>query len=98
METVRVDEYLNLSLLTHRNWAVFDRLMKYGDPMAMTQLHPSIETYAEHLLKPNRQIAREKMEPGNRRELLKVNGGMPQFTYMCFDNLRSRPGQKPLSW
>ena len=98
VETVKVNEYLNLSLLTHGNWAVFDHLMKYGDPMAMTQVHPSIEMYAEHLLKPNRKIAGEEIEPGNRKELLKVNGGTPQFTYMFFDNIRSRPGQKPSSW
>ena len=43
---LRIDEYLTLSFLMHGNLAVFHRLMKYVDPMAMAQVHPSIKTYS----------------------------------------------------
>ena len=46
VEILRVDGYLTLILLTHGNPAAFLRLMKYVDPMAMNEAHPSLETYS----------------------------------------------------
>ena len=43
-ELLRNDAFLILSLLTHGNLAVFHRLMKYEDPIATAQVHPTIQT------------------------------------------------------
>ena len=37
-ETLRIDGYLTLSLLTHGNLAVYHRLMKYVDPRPLLEL------------------------------------------------------------
>ena len=46
-ETLRIDRYMILSLLTHGNLAAFYCLMQYADPMAMAKVHPSLETYSD---------------------------------------------------
>ena len=46
VETLRIDIYLTLSLLTHRNLAVFHHLMRYVDPMAIAEAHQSLEFYS----------------------------------------------------
>ena len=46
VKTLRVNGYLTLTLLTHGNLAVFQRLMKNVDPMSMTRAQPSIETFS----------------------------------------------------
>ena len=70
---LRIDEYLTLSFLMHGNLAVFHRLMKYVDPMAMAQVHPSIKTYSykfavglkallvEHLFMQSRRLMGAEM-------------------------------------
>ena len=42
METLEVDSCLTLSLLIHGKSDVFNRLLKYNDPMAMGWAHPNI--------------------------------------------------------
>ena len=46
VETLRIDEYLKLVLLTHGELMAFHRLMKYGEPLSMGKAHPSAETYS----------------------------------------------------
>ena len=46
VETLRIDGYLTLVLLTHGELTVFHRLMKYGEPLSMGKTHPSAETYS----------------------------------------------------
>ena len=46
VETLRIDGYLILTLLTHGNLAIFYPLMKDVDPKAMVRAHPSLETYS----------------------------------------------------
>ena len=46
VETLRIDGYLTLVLLTHGERTAFHRLMKYGEPLSMGKAHPSTETYS----------------------------------------------------
>ena len=46
VETLRIDGYLTLILLTHGNLTAFHRLMKYGKPMSVRKAHASVETYS----------------------------------------------------
>ena len=45
VETLRIDGYLTLVLLTHGEQTAFHRLMKYGEPLSVRKAHPSAETY-----------------------------------------------------
>ena len=46
VETLRIDGYLALVLLTHGELVSFHRLMKYGEPLSMGKTHSSIDTYS----------------------------------------------------
>ena len=46
VETLRIDGYLTLVLLTHGELTAFRRLMKYGELLSMGKSHPSAETYS----------------------------------------------------
>ena len=45
VETLRIDGYLTLVLLTHGELTAFHRLMKYREPLSMGKARPSTETY-----------------------------------------------------
>ena len=72
VETLRVDGYLTLILLTHENLMAFHRLMKYGEPLSVGKAHPSLETYSykcaaglktllvEYLLMQNRYLTESR--------------------------------------
>ena len=89
VETLRIDGYLALVLLTHGELVSFHRLTKYGEP------HSSIDTYSykcaaglktllvEYLLMQNRHMTGEEKNPKTRVEWRKVNGGMPLLTDLC---------------
>ena len=78
VETLRIDGYLTVVLLTHGELVAFHWLMKYGDPLSMGKTHPSTETYSykctaqlktllvEYLLMQNRNLTGEERNP--RRE------------------------------
>ena len=82
VETLRIDGYLALVLLTHGELVSFHRLMKYGEPLSMGRTHLIIDTYSykcaagvktilvEYLLMQNRHLSGE--EKNRRRER---NGG-----------------------
>ena len=82
VETLRIDGYLALVLLTHGELVSFHRLVKYGEPLSMGKTQSSIDTYSykcaarlktllvEYLLMQNRQMTGE--EKNRRRER---NGG-----------------------
>ena len=75
VEILRNDGYLALIPLTHGKLAVFHRLMKYVDSMALSRAHPNLETYSykcatalktltvEYLLMQNRQMTGEENDP-----------------------------------
>ena len=46
VETLRIDGYLTLKLLTHGELVAFQRLIEYGEPLSMGKAHPSTETYS----------------------------------------------------
>ena len=46
VETLRIDGYLALVLLTHGELMSFHRLMKYAEPLSMGKTHSSIDTYS----------------------------------------------------
>ena len=46
VDTLRIDGYLTLVLLTHGELVSFHRLMKYGEPLSMGRTHSSIDTYS----------------------------------------------------
>ena len=46
VETLRIDGYLALVLLTHGELVSYHRLMKYGEPFSMGKTHSSIDTYS----------------------------------------------------
>ena len=102
VETLRVDGYLALVLLTHGELVSFHRLMKYGEPLSMGKTHSSIETYSykcaaglktllvQYLMMQNRHMAGEENNPKMREEWKKMNGGMPLLTDLCLA-MRSDP-------
>ena len=102
VETIRIDGYLALVLLTHGELLSFHQLMKYGEPLSMRKAHSSIDTYSykcaagqktllvEYLLMQNRYMTGEEKNPKTREEWKKVNGGMPLLTDLCLA-MRSDP-------
>ena len=72
VETLRIDGYLALVLLTHGELVSFRRLMKYGEPLSMGRTHSSIDTYSykcaaglktllvQYLLMQNRHLTGEE--------------------------------------
>ena len=46
VDTLRIDGYLTLVLLTHGELVSFHRLMKYGEPLSMGKTHSIIDTYS----------------------------------------------------
>ena len=102
VETLRIDGYLALVLLTHGELVSFHRLTKYGEPLSMGKTHSSIETYSykcaaglktllvEYLLMQNRHMTGEEKNPKTKDEWRKVNGGMPLLTDLCLA-MRSDP-------
>ena len=78
VETLRIDGYLRLVLLTHGEVMAFHRLMKYGEPLSMGKTHPSVDTYSykcaaglktllvEYLLMQNRHLTGEERNPKTR--------------------------------
>ena len=102
VETLRIDGYLALVLLTHGELVSFHRLMKYGEPLSMEKTHSSIDTYSykcavglktllvEYLLMQNRHMTGEEKNPKTREEWREANGGIPLLTDLCLA-LRSDP-------
>ena len=103
VDTLRIDGYLTLVLLTHGELASFHQLMRYGEPLSMGRTHSSIETYSykcaaaglrtllvQYLLMQNRYLTGEEKSPKTREEWRRVNGGMPLLTDLCLA-MRSDP-------
>ena len=102
VDTLRIDGYLTLVLLTHGELASFHRLMTYGEPLSMGRTHSSIDTYSykcaaglrtlltQYLLMQNRHLAGEEKSPKTRDEWRRMNGGIPLFTDLCLA-MRSDP-------
>ena len=92
VETLRVDGYLALVLLTYGELVSFHRLMKYGEPLSMWKVHSTIDTYSykcaaglktllvQYLMMQNRHMTGEEKNPKSREEWKKMNGGMPLLT------------------
>ena len=102
VETLRIDGYLALVLLTHGELVSFHRLMKYGEPLSKGKTHSSIDTYSykcaaglktllvEYLLMQNRHMTGEEKNPKTRDEWREANGGIPLLTDLCLA-MRSDP-------
>ena len=102
VETLRINGYLTLVLLTHGNLMAFHRLMKYGDPLSVRKAHASVETYSykcatglktllvEYLLIQNWYSTGEERNPKNREEMREANGGIPLLSELCLA-MRSDP-------
>ena len=102
VETLRIDGYLALVLLTHGELMSFHRLMKYGEPLSMGKTHSSVDTYSykcaaglktllvEYLLMQNRHMTGKEKNPKTRDEWKEVNGGIPLLTDLCLA-MRSDP-------
>ena len=102
VETLRIDGYLTLVLLTHGELVAFHRLMKYGEPLSMGNTHPSTETYSykftaglnallvEYLVMQNRYLTGEERKLKTREEWKEANGGIPLLTDLCLA-MRSDP-------
>ena len=102
VETLRIDGYLTLVLLSHGELTAFHSLMKYGEPLSMGKTHPSTETYSykctaglktplmECLLMQNRYLTGEEKNPKTKEEWKEANGGMPLLTDLCLA-MRSDP-------
>ena len=102
VETLQIDGYLTLVLLTYGELMAFLRLMKYGEPLSISKAHPSAETYSykcaaglktlllEYLLMQNRYLTGEERNPKTREELKEANGGIPLLTDLCLA-MRSVP-------
>ena len=75
VETLRIDGYLALVLLTHGELVSFHRLTKYGEPLSMGKTHSSIDTYSykraavlKYLLMQNRHMTGEEKNPKTKDE------------------------------
>ena len=86
VETLRIEGYLALALLTHGELVLFHRLMKYGEPLSKGKAHSGIDTYTYkcaaglktllvgYLLMQNRYMTGEEKKPKTKEERRKVNG------------------------
>ena len=95
VETLRIDGYLTLVLLTHGDVVAFHRLMKYGEPLSMGKTRPSLDTYpykcaaglktllVEYLLMQNRHLTGEERNHKTRDEWKEANFGIPLLTDLC---------------
>ena len=102
VDTLRIDGYLTLVLLTHGELTSFHRLMRYGEPLSMGRTHSSMDTYSykcaaglktllvQYLLMQNRHLTGEEKSPKTREEWRRVNGGMSLLTDLCLV-MRSDP-------
>ena len=102
VETLRIDGYLTLVLLTHGELVEFHRLMKYEEPLSIGKIRPSVDTYSykcatglkallvEYLLMQNRHLTGEERNPKTRDECREANGGIPLLTDLCLA-IRSDP-------
>ena len=102
VETLQIDGYLALVLLTHGELVSFHRLTKYGEPLSMGKSHSRIETYSykcaaglktllvEYLPMQNRHMTGEEKNPKTKDECRQVDGGMPLLTDLCLA-MRSDP-------
>ena len=102
VETLQIDGYLALVLLTHGGLMSFHRLMKNREPLSMGKTHSSIDTYSykcaaglqtllvEYLLMQNRPMTGEEKNPKTKNEWKEVNGGIPLLTDLCLA-MRSDP-------
>ena len=102
VETLRIDGYLTLVLLTHGELVAFHRLIKYGEPLSMGKIHSSIDTYSyncaaglktllvDYLLMQNRHLTGEERNPKTRDEWREANGDIPLLTDLCLA-MRSDP-------
>ena len=102
VETLRIDGYLTLVLLTHGELVAFHRLMKYEEPLSMGKTHPTVNSYSykcaaglktllvEYLLMHNRHLTGEERNPKTRDEWKEANGGIPLLTDLCLA-MRSDP-------
>ena len=98
VETLRIDGYLALVLLTHGELVSFHRLMKYGEPLSMGKAHSSIDTCAaglktllvEYLLMLSRHMNGEEKNPRTRDKWREANSGIPLLTDLCLA-MRSDP-------
>ena len=96
VETLRIDGYLTLVLLTH------GELVAFHLPLSMGKTHPSVETYSykctagpktllvEYHLMQNRYLTGEEKNPKTNEELKEANAGMPLLTDLCLA-MRSDP-------
>ena len=102
VETLRIDWYLTLVLLTHGELVAFHRLIKHGEPLSMGKTHQRVNTYSykcaaglktllvEYLLMQNRHSTGEDWNPKTRDEWSEANGGIPLLTDLCLA-MRSDP-------
>ena len=102
VETLRMDGYLTLILLTHGELTTFHRLMKHGQPLSLRKAHPSPDIYSykcaaglktllvEYLRMQNRHLTDEERSANTREEMREVNGGIPLLTELCLV-MRSDP-------
>ena len=105
VETLTIDGYLTLVLLTHGNLTAFHRLKKYGEPLSVRKAHASVETYSYkcaagqetllllYLLMQNRYLTGEERNLKTREEMREANGGISFLTDMCLA-MRSDPLEK----
>ena len=92
VETLRIDGYLTLILLTHGELRVFHQLMKYGEPLSVRRGHPSLEIYSykcavglktllvKYFLMQNRHLTGEERSANAREEVREANGGILLLT------------------
>ena len=102
VETLRIDRYLTLVLLTYGELTAFHRLMKYGEPLSIGKAYPSTETYSykctaglktllvEYHLMQNRYLTGEEKNLKTKEEWKEANGSMPLLTDLCLA-MRSDP-------
>ena len=102
VETLRIDEYLTLILLTHGELTTFHRLMKYGEPLSVRKVQSTPETYSykcaaglkmllvQNLLMQNRHLTGEERSSKTREEVSEAIGGIALLTELCLA-MRSDP-------
>ena len=102
VETLRIDGYLTIILLTHGELTTFHQLMKDGKPLSVRKAQPSPETYSykcsagpktllvECLLMQNRHLTGEERSAKTREEVREANEGKPLLADLCLA-MRSDP-------
>ena len=110
VETLRIDGHLTLTLLRHRNLAVFHDEACGLEVQSMTRAHPRREKCyykcaaglktlpVEYILTQNRHFTGKKTNPKTKQQVKQVKGAYPKFWNLSLLEKKAREALKIPTW